>query len=220
MRWQTFRVLETLKVFANEGETMTSPSPLKPGVFYHIFNRGTNRENVFVEERNYRYFLQLYLKYIESVAETFAYCLLKNHFHLLVRMKEVEDPIPLGSMAFSNFFNAYAKAINKAYGRTGSLFQHPFGRIPVLTQSYLMQLVRYIHLNPQKHGLIGDFREWPWSSYHSFDQTLKVSETFRVSTIHRDEVIGWFDDTKGFITAHQMPIDEKILAPLIPEDFD
>ncbi len=61
---------------------MTSPSPLKPGVYYHIFNRGTNRENVFIEERNYRYFLQLYLKYIEAVAETFAFCLLKNHFHL------------------------------------------------------------------------------------------------------------------------------------------
>ena len=80
---------------------MTSPSPLKSGVYYHIFNRGTNRENVFIEERNYRYFLQLYLKYIEAVAETFAFCLLKNHFHLLVRMKEVEDPKglwrPLGS---------------------------------------------------------------------------------------------------------------------------
>ncbi len=205
---------------------MTSPSPLKPGVFYHIFNRGTNRENVFIEERNYRYFLQLYLKYIEAVAETFAFCLLRNHFHLLVRMKEIEDPKglerPLGSIAFSNFFNAYAKAINKAYGRTGSLFQHPFGRIPVLTQGYLKQLVRYIHRNPQKHGLIGDFREWPWSSYHSFVQTetLKVSETFRVLTIQRDEVVGWFDDTKGFVAAHQLPIDEKILAPLTPDDFD
>ena len=208
---------------------MTSPSPLKPGVYYHIFNRGTNRENVFIEERNYRYFLQLYLKYIEPVAETFAFCLLKNHFHLLVRMKEIEDlqdpkglQRPLGSVAFSNFFNAYAKAINKAYGRTGSLFQHPFGRIPVLTQSYLMQLVRYIHFNPQKHGLIGDFREWPWSSYHSFVQTetLKVSETFRVLTVQRDNVLSWFDDTRGFIAAHQLPIDEKVLAPLTPEDFD
>jgi len=208
---------------------MTSPSPLKPGVYYHIFNRGTNRENVFIEERNYRYFLQLYLKYIEPVAETFAFCLLKNHFHLLVRMKEIEDlqdpkglQRPLGSVAFSNFFNAYAKAINKAYGRTGSLFQHPFGRIPVLTQSYLMQLVRYIHFNPQKHGLIDDFREWPWSSYHSFVQTetLKVSETFRVLTVQRDNVLSWFDDTRGFIAAHQLPIDEKVLAPLTPEDFD
>ncbi len=206
---------------------MTSPSPLKPGVYYHIFNRGTNRENVFMEERNYHYFLQLYLKYIEPVAETFVYCLLKNHFHQLVRIKELNDhdpkglQRPLGSVAFSNFFNAYAKSINKAYGRTGSLFQHPFGRIPVLTQGYLKQLVRYIHFNPQKHGLIDDFREWPWSSYHSFDQTqtLKVSETFRVLT-QREDVVDWFDNAQGFIAAHQLPIDEKVLAPLTSEDFD
>jgi putative transposase len=147
---------------------MTSPPPLKPGVFYHIYNRGTNREDIFVQERNYRYFLQLYAKHIEPVAETYAYCLLKNHFHVLARIKDMEDPTspsrPLGSIAFSNLFNAYAKAINKACGRTGSLFQHPFGRIPVLTQSYLIQLVRYIHFNPQKHGLVSDFREWPYSS--------------------------------------------------------
>jgi REP-associated tyrosine transposase len=202
---------------------MTSPSPLKPGVFYHIYNRGTNREDIFVQERNYRYFLQLYAKHVEPVAETYAYCLLKNHFHVLVRIKDMEeqDPKgfqkPLGSIAFSNFFNAYAKAINKAYERTGSLFQHPFGRIPVLTQSYLIQLVRYIHLNPQKHGLVSDFREWPYSSYQAFVETLKVSETFRV---YRDEVLGWFDDAQGFVAAHQIPIDDQVLAPLTPEDFD
>ena len=118
---------------------MTSPPPLESGMFYHIYNRGTNREDIFVQERNYRYFLQLYVKHIEPAAETYAYCLLKNHFHVLVRIKDAEAQNPkglerpLGSIAFSNFFNAYAKAINKAYGRTGSLFQHPFGRIPVLT---------------------------------------------------------------------------------------
>jgi putative transposase len=196
---------------------MTSPPPLESGVFYHIYNRGTNREDIFVQERNYRYFLQLYAKYIEPVAETYAYCLLKNHFHVLARVKDVQDPKglsrPLGSMAFSNLFNAYAKAINKACGRTGSLFQHPFGRIPVLTQSYLIQLVRYIHLNPQKHGLVSDFRAWPYSSYQAY---LSNQPT----RLPRDAVLGWFDGAPGFVAAHQTPIDGQILAPLTPEDFD
>jgi putative transposase len=199
---------------------MTSPSPLKPGVFYHIYNRGTNRENIFIQERNYGYFLQLYVKHIEPVVETYAYCLLKNHFHLLVRVKEDpkgQDPKglerPLGSMAFSNLFNAYAKAINKAYDRTGSLFQHPFGRIPVLTPSYLMQLVRYIHFNPQKHRLTGDFREWPYSSYHAH-----LSQ--QATRLRRENVLGWFDGPQGFAAAHQIPVDERLLAPLTPEDFD
>ena len=199
---------------------MTSPPPLQSAVFYHIYNRGTNRENIFVEERNYRYFLLLYAKYIEPVAETYAYCLLKNHFHLLARIRDIPDPIdskglrkPLGSIAFSNLFNAYAKAITKAYDRVGSLFQHPFGRIPVLTQSYLVQVVRYIHFNPQKHGLVSDFREWPYSSYHAHLST-------QTTHLLREDVLGWFEGAKGFVAAHHMPIDEKALAPLTPEDFD
>jgi len=70
---------------------MTSPSPLCYGQYYHIYNRGNNRENIFVEERNYRYFLKLYVKYIEPVADTYAYCLLRNHFHFLVRIKTVAE---------------------------------------------------------------------------------------------------------------------------------
>jgi hypothetical protein len=59
---------------------MTSPSPLRYDTYYHIYNRGVNRENIFFEERNYEYFLNLYWKHIEPVVDTFAYCLLRNHF--------------------------------------------------------------------------------------------------------------------------------------------
>jgi len=58
------------------------------GNFYHIYNRGNNRENIFFEENNYYYFLEKYDKYLTNYLETFAYCLLPNHFHLLVRVKE------------------------------------------------------------------------------------------------------------------------------------
>jgi putative transposase len=70
---------------------MTSPTPLQYGQYYHIYNRGNNRENIFFEERNYRYFLRLYVKYAEPVADTYAYCLLRNHFHFLVRIKTVGE---------------------------------------------------------------------------------------------------------------------------------
>ena len=63
---------------------------LEPGQYYRIFNRGNNREKLFVEERNYRYFLELYAKHIMPVAETYAYCLLRNHFHILVRIQDQE----------------------------------------------------------------------------------------------------------------------------------
>jgi hypothetical protein len=70
---------------------MTKSIPLQPGNYYHIFNHGNNRENIFIQERNYTYFLQLYTRYIDPVADTFAYCLLRNHFQLLVRIKDMAD---------------------------------------------------------------------------------------------------------------------------------
>lgn len=113
---------------------MSKPLPLLYRMYYPIYNRGNNRENVFVEVRNYAHFLKLYAKYVEPVADTYAYCLLRNHFHFLVRIKTIEeldlkglrDPSGLNapSQQFRNLFDAYAKAINKAYHRTKSLFQH------------------------------------------------------------------------------------------------
>jgi hypothetical protein len=70
---------------------MTKPEPLQFGQYYHIYNRGNNGETLFCEDRNYPYFLELYAKYIEPVAETYADCLMSNHFHLLVRIKDYEE---------------------------------------------------------------------------------------------------------------------------------
>jgi len=60
---------------------MTHPAPLEFGRIYHIYNRGNNRENIFVQERNYAYFLKLWTKYIDPIDDTYSYCLLRNHFH-------------------------------------------------------------------------------------------------------------------------------------------
>ena len=197
---------------------MTNPAPLQWGQTYHIYNRGINRENLFLEERNYRYFLQLYARHISPIADTYAYCLLRNHFHLLVRIKEpsdLEDPSTAKqpSRHFSNLFNAYAKAFNRSQDRTGSLFQRPFGRIEVTSDAYFAWLVVYIHHNPEKHGFVDDFRDWPYSSYHAH-----LSE--QPTRLQREEVLGWFDGPQGFAMAHQQEVDRRLLAPLIADDFD
>ncbi len=75
---------------------MSKPMPLIHGNYYHIYNRGNNREDIFIEPPNYSYFLSLYAKYIDPVADTYAYCLLRNHFHLLVRIKMEEETDPQG----------------------------------------------------------------------------------------------------------------------------
>jgi putative transposase len=206
---------------------MTSPSPLQHDQYYHIYSRGNNREEIFVEERNYHHFLKLYAEYIQPVADTYAYCLLKNHFHVLVRIKTVEEQEQTfrvsetlkvfkalrPSQQFSNLFNAYAKAINKAYGRTGGLFQHPFGRSLVTSDSYFVYLTAYIHQNPQKHGFVDDFCDWPYSSYHAF-----LSQ--KPTRLKRDEVLDWFQGPEAFQVSHQRMVSDSQIAPLAPDDFD
>jgi len=214
---------------------MTSPTSLQHGQHYHIYNRGNNQETLFFEERNYRCFLKLYARYIEPVADTYAYCLLGNHFHLLVRIKTEEEQeqthqtlnqtldqtlkvsetfrVLNPSRQFGNLFNAYAKAINKAYQRTGSLFQNPFGRIPVTSDAYFCHLIAYIHRNPQKHGLVDDFRSWTYSSYHAL-----LSQ--KPTRLKRDDVLTWFNGAAAFQASHQQAINEALIALLIPDDLD
>ena len=119
----------------------------------------------------------------------------------------------LGFSTFSNLFNAYTKAINKAYARTGNLFQRPFGRIKVTSANYFARLVHYIHFNPQKHGFVSDFRDYPYSSYSAL---LSSNPT----KLHRDDVLVWFNGRELFETGHQVLVDEARIMKLIGDDFD
>jgi putative transposase len=195
---------------------------LEYGKYYHIFNRGNNREDLFKEEKNYDYFLKLYIHHIDPVADTFAYCLMKNHFHLLVRIKEKDELerlakyLKLGKsldplQSFKNFFISYSKSINKAYGRTGALFEYPFKKIEINSDLYFSRLVHYIHFNPQHHGFTDDFRTYPYSSYQ-----LILSE--QVTTLQRGAVIQWFGGKKDFLGFHTNVSIEKELRRFIGED--
>ena len=208
---------------------MTGPEALEHGEYYHIYNRGNNGANLFQEEDNYRHFLALYGRHIFPVSDTYAYCLLRNHFHLLVRILTLDEqllrsrasdvPRPLAgpprpldpSRQFGHLFNAYAKAVNKRYGRTGSLFEHPFGRVRVASEGHLLHLVTYIHQNPQKHRLADDFKQWPYSSYH----TILVQQPTR---LQREEVLAWFQGVAAFQDAHDHLVSQARLAALVPED--
>lgn len=176
----------------------TAIPPLVPGNFYHIYNRGNNRENLFHQERNYAYFKQLWWKHISPIADTWAYCLLRNHFHILVYIKNEADLASLKnpSQHFSNFFNAYTRGLNLAIQRTGALFERPFKRIPVTNESYLMQLIVYVHQNPQKHQFTQDFRQWKYSSYH---ELASMSPT----RLQREKIMQLFGSKEDFIRIHQ-----------------
>jgi REP element-mobilizing transposase RayT len=120
--------------------------------------------------------LDLFRKYISPIADLYAYCLLPNHFHLLLKIKDYEDLMNKNNseniikVQFGTFFGTYTKAINKIYHRTDSLFEGRFKRKLIKSNLHFYQTIAYIHQNPQKHRLVADYREWEHSSYWNYHQ--------------------------------------------------
>ena len=135
------------------------------GNYYHIYNRGAHRENIFFSEENFLHCLRLLRKYAQSYSVTvIAYCLMPNHYHFLLRQD--------GEVSLSKFinvvFNAYVQALNKQLGRKGTLFEGRFKHVLVDKDEYVLHLCRYIHLNPVKAGLVSRPEDWVYSNYREW----------------------------------------------------
>ena len=192
--------------------------PLLPGVCYHIYNHANGFENLFANEGNYQYFLKKYAQHVCPVADTFAYCLMPNHFHLLLRIKSLEqlsESLKLSessipsvsnqlSKRFSNFFSSYAQAFNKQQNRKGSLFVSNFKRKEVSDEWYFARLAHYIHYNPVKDGFVSHPAEWPHSSFMSL-----LSE--RPTRLLREEVLTFFGSRNDFLLAHNLEPEDQFL---------
>ncbi|HNP17946.1 MAG TPA: hypothetical protein PKL31_05890 [Fulvivirga sp.] len=189
--------------------------------FYHIYNHANGFENLYQTEGNYHFFLRQWAKYIEPVAETYAYCLMPNHFHFLIKTKSEEDlllvkPSPhlqgfenLGGMGkssgkviiqqFSNLFNSYTRAFNKQQERMGSLFMPNFKRKPIENDNYLTNIIFYIHHNPVHHGLSDSPFDWPHSSLHTMLSSKKT-------LVKRKSVLDWFGGIEEFKNLHSQAL--------------
>lgn len=132
------------------------------GEYYHIYNRGCNKEDIFYKSTNYSYLMGLMEKRLEPFqASTIAFCLMPNHYHFLLRQDS--------DISISNFiqsvFNSYTKAFNKMFGRSGTLFEGPYKAIHIDNHNYLIHLCRYIHLNPLDARLVDFLQNWKYSNY-------------------------------------------------------
>lgn len=194
--------------------------PIIEGQYFHIYNRGVNGETIFKEKKNYSYFLEQYRFYCSEILETYAYCLLKNHFHMLVYVKEnVEVPRRDGKGMFrlnaskqlGHFFNSYAQSINKAHNRTGPLFESPFERKLVVDESYITSLILYCHRNAVHHGFVNDLQDWEFSSYHSIVNNEN-------SFLAANKVIKRFGSLANFENSHKNTITKKKIIILNSAD--
>ena len=192
-------------------------TPLLADQFYHVFSRAVGSEKLFIAKENYLYFLRRMKHHILPVVDVFAYSLLPNHFHLLVRIKQMEtlkvyfenrkskllNELPGFVMEqFANWLNGYTKAFNKMYNRKEGLFIDYLKRSEALTDTDITSSIFYIHKNAVHHGLTKQIGEWSYDSY-----PLILSE--KPTSLLRDEIIALFGSKKSFIDFHQQPIEFK-----------
>lgn len=152
---------------------MARPLPVEyPGAFYHVVNRGNAGEKIFKSKRDREKFFE----YLEKAVERFSirihtFCLMTNHFHLLV-----ETPKANLSKAIQWVNVSYATYFNRKRRRNGHLFEGRFKSIVVDADEYLKHLSRYIHLNPVRANIVQSPGEYPWSSYSAFIGKTKAPE--------------------------------------------
>lgn len=138
--------------------------PLVPDNYYHIYNRGVNRGLIFFSDRNYQFFMDKMLKYLRPYSEILAFCLMPNHFHLLIKVGYSE----FTENALRPFLLSYAKAINREQDRIGPLFQGRFQANLIEGEEDLLDCATYIHLNPVMANLVSHPSQWKYSSYSNY----------------------------------------------------
>jgi len=166
--------------------------------FYHVYNRGVNKELIFKETADYVVFLSLFKRYLDESPmpnkvggeypwlhdniELVAFCLMPNHFHALVYQRQLDSMTQL----FKSLSTAYGMYFNKKYKRVGPLFQNRFKASLIDKDKYLQHISRYIHLNPK------DYRHWDFSSlpYYFKDR--------RAAWVQPQRILELFDDIDDY----------------------
>jgi len=143
---------------------MTRPLRIEyPGALHHVMSRGDNKQGIFLNDHDRERFFDIYSDIVDRLGwATFAWCLMGNHFHLVV---ETPDPNLSEGMRLLN--GIYTQYFNKNHGRVGHLFQGRFRSIVVEKNRYLLELIRYVVLNPVRSGRIDAPGDWRWSSYRA-----------------------------------------------------
>jgi len=140
-------------------------SPIQIDHIYHLYNRGVDKSKIFFRKSDWEYFiLKMHHYFKPEYVSVLAYCLMPNHYHLLVDI-HTEQFI---SKVIHPFFSSYVISVNKYQNRVGPLFQGPFKAKEIDSDESLLHLSRYIHLNPVEAGLVSHPNEWNYSSYLAY----------------------------------------------------
>jgi REP element-mobilizing transposase RayT len=176
-----------------------------PDQYYHLYNRGVNYGQIFFQEDNWKFFLSRLRRYFRAESgRIVAYCLMPNHYHLLVYVSSEN----FSTRVMQPFGISYTKAINKQQNRVGSLFQGPFQAKRVNDLSYLEHLSRYIHRNPVVAGLVSSPKDWIYSSYLDYIGWRDGSLPFK------EAILIYFHSPEEYMHFVEEDQDEKAIVHL------
>jgi len=161
-----------------------------PGAWYHVMNRGRRGESVFLDKQDYSMFVELLKEVVDMYkVRVAAYCLISNHYHLLIQT-------PGGDLArcMRHLNGIYTQRFNRAHHCDGQLFRGRYKSILVDADSYLLELVRYIHRNPLEAGLVKELNKYAWSSHKGYLSNAKrwdwLHKSFILSLFGRERRVG------------------------------
>ena len=150
----------------------------QPDTIYHIYNRGNQQQNIFIDRDNYIYFLEKVRKYILPRCELLCWCFMPNHFHFLVYANEKstqlipKTPVPIQNLTegIRLLLSSYTKGLQKQQGFKGNLFQQKTKAKAVSGNdtSYAVTAFHYIHQNPYKANLVNKMDDWEFSSFTDY----------------------------------------------------
>ena len=171
---------------------------------YHVIMRAINRQRLFIDDEDHHRFLQT-LKFYKKTSgyEIYAYCLMNNHIHLLLKV----GPEPLEQI-MRRICGKFVYWYNRKYDRVGYLFQDRFKSEPVEDDQYFLTALRYIHQNPLKAGLVKDIKQYRWSSYNAYlnrDHLVDTDFAFSLFTGNKPTVL------KSFLSFNEQSTNDRCL---------
>ena len=158
-----------------------------PGAVYHVTSRGDRREPIFIDDEDRRSMLAIVEQTMDRFdAQVLAYCLMGNHYHFVLHTRQANL-----SRLMRHLDGVTTQAFNRRHGKVGHLFQGRFKAILVDREAYLLEVCRYVELNPVRAGIVDEPGAWPWSSYRAH--------------VARAEPPPWLDTAglHGFLLGHE-----------------
>lgn len=185
---------------------------------YHVYNHAVSDQNLFISDEDYVDFLAKYKKYIAPFVDTYAYCIMPNHFHLLFKVKSYDKLVRISKLDPTNarlkliesesyvneyvlsqwkrMLSSYAISYNNRHKRRGQLFLKRMKRVSIDKEQRFSNLLSYIHHNPIHHNFCSDYYSWKYSSYKVYSQSIKHT------ALDVQCVLNWFGGKAKFLNYH------------------